>query len=186
MAVCLLSSCKKDESGFKFYDTWISVKCGENATKAQSNAPQLFGASQRLSADSICRIKELTIMCHHVDASEKEESTYTIDSVDIATHKFLLPSYIVFALPQGELVTDFISDFTDLVIVYPFLDKLKHWHYDTVGYIKNCERLETGSKILSLYEQKKYDEIYAMFNDLFIWYPCTGAEYRQLRKRGEN
>ena len=57
---------------------------------------------------------------------------------------------------------------------------------DTVAYVPNSQRLGVVDTLTTLFEDKarNWDKIYKIFNDAFIFYPTTGAEYQRMLDEG--
>ena len=57
---------------------------------------------------------------------------------------------------------------------------------DTVAYISNNAIRSARSKIDSLFNEKKYEEVYKVYQDAMTIYTCTGAEFKALKEKGLN
>jgi hypothetical protein len=57
---------------------------------------------------------------------------------------------------------------------------------DTIAYVPQSQRLGVVDTLTTLFEDKarNWDKIYKIFNDAFIFYPTTGAEYRKMLEEG--
>ena len=57
---------------------------------------------------------------------------------------------------------------------------------DTVAYISNNAIRSARSKIDSLFNAKKYEEVYKEYQEALTIYTCTGAEFKVLKEKGLN
>ena len=59
-------------------------------------------------------------------------------------------------------------------------------HTDTIAYMPSENRLEAYEKLEKLFseEELNWTEIYRVFNEGFIFVPCTGEEYKELVEKG--
>jgi hypothetical protein len=57
---------------------------------------------------------------------------------------------------------------------------------DTVAYISNNAIRSARSKIDSLFNAEKYEEVYKVYQDAMTIYTCTGAEFKALKGKGLN
>lgn len=57
---------------------------------------------------------------------------------------------------------------------------------DTIAYVPQSQRLGVVDTLTTLFEDKarNWDKIYKIFNDAFIFYPTTGAEYQRMLDEG--
>lgn len=79
---------------------------------------------------------------------------------------------------EGELVYDFIN----AVDVHIRIGE----NQDTCAYIPQSVIDSARVQIEALYAQERYDEIYELFHTAFVFYPCTGEEYKQIMAGGGN
>lgn len=57
---------------------------------------------------------------------------------------------------------------------------------DTLAYVPNRVLREAAVKIRAAYEAKDYQTCYDLFEKAYTFRPITGAEWRDLKSRGEN
>lgn len=59
---------------------------------------------------------------------------------------------------------------------------------DTVAYIPNAQRMAVVDELLVLFDDMdgNWDRICELFNDAFVFVPCTGEEFRALEAAGLN
>ena len=57
---------------------------------------------------------------------------------------------------------------------------------DTIAYMPREYRLEAYEKMKKLFSEDElnWTEIYRVFNEGFIFVPCTGAEFKELVEKG--
>lgn len=60
--------------------------------------------------------------------------------------------------------------------------------WDTVAYIPTAQRMAVVDELLVLFNDKEenWDRICELFNEAFVFIPCTGEEYRALAAAGLN
>lgn len=86
---------------------------------------------------------------------------------------------------DGRLADGFINSWD---VYFAILDGGDNMNIngDTVGYIPQSVIDNAREQIEALYAQERYDEIYELFHTAFVFYPCTGEEYKQIVKNGGN
>lgn len=97
--------------------------------------------------------------------------------VDTANARIMMASCIIIE-EDGSIGKDFIYNYDNY-----FVDTHTG---DTIAYIPNSAIESARERIIELHAQERYEEIYELFQDAFVFYPCTGAEYKALQARGEN
>jgi hypothetical protein len=89
----------------------------------------------------------------------------------------------------GQLITEFIET-RNYIMVYVDLDNRDIntgvYPTDTLAYIPNSVMEAAETDIRAAYEAEDYEECYRLFKEAFIFYPCTGEQYRQLVEQGLN
>lgn len=83
---------------------------------------------------------------------------------------------------NGTLETGLISA-SDLILVT--LDIENH-PVDTIAYLPNSVMREAEQRIKAAYDGEDYTTCYRLFEDAFIFYPITGAEWLELKAAGQN
>lgn len=58
--------------------------------------------------------------------------------------------------------------------------------YDTIAYIPNSVITEARGKIVTAFADSNFVEVYRLFDVAFTFTPITGAEWRTLKKAGQN
>lgn len=58
--------------------------------------------------------------------------------------------------------------------------------YDTIAYIPNSVITEARAKIQAAFADSNFVEVYRLFDVAFTFTPITGAEWRTLKKAGQN
>lgn len=97
--------------------------------------------------------------------------------VDTANARFMMASgYIIWE--DGSIGKDFIYNHDNY-----FVDTHTG---DTIAYIPNSAIESARERIIELHAQERYDEIYELFQDAFVFYPCTSEEYKQIVANGGN
>jgi len=90
---------------------------------------------------------------------------------------------------EGTLNTNFIEgrDILILDIDYENRDiNTGTYTTDTLGYIPNSVMEQAETDIKAAYYAENYDECYRLFEEAFVFYPVTGAQYLELVGQGIN
>lgn len=85
----------------------------------------------------------------------------------------------------GDYITEFI-DGHDFVLRRNLTTLPATPVYDTIAYISNGTIINARNRIKAAYDANNYTAVYAAFDSVFTFIPITGAEWRELKKRGEN
>ncbi len=56
--------------------------------------------------------------------------------------------------------------------------------HDTIAYIPNKVLKDARPLIERAYKEKRYEDVYRLFDEAFTFKPITGAEWRELKKQG--
>ena len=69
-----------------------------------------------------------------------------------------------------------------------FLQKFEanYTYGDTIAYMPSENRLAAYDKLIKLFSEDElnWTEIYRVFNEGFIFVPCTGEEFKELVEKG--
>lgn len=57
---------------------------------------------------------------------------------------------------------------------------------DTIAYLPNAVMIEAEKKIRAAYDVENYEACYKLFEEAFVFYPITGAEWLALKAAGNN
>lgn len=60
---------------------------------------------------------------------------------------------------------------------------------DTVAYVPTAQRTGVVDELTTLFadgREKNIDKILEIFQTAFVFYPCTGAEFKELEAKGQN
>ena len=186
-----LFSCEESDKGGKLGQDakiWITGKDGGNKyLKVNSD-----GTQRRLTVEEICKWDSVSIHTVPNDNRYIFDIFCTIDpvpgcdgygSIDTVNMRLgMLAGNI-----GGITGNDFLSDEYHVIIAKDWYegDYLKN---DTIGYVPTSQRLAAYEELLKYVgkEEDNWDKIYKIFNDAFIFYPCTGEEYKELEAAGLN
>ena len=186
-----LFSCEESDKGGKLGQDakiWITGKDGGNKyLKVNSD-----GTQRRLTVEEICKWDSVAIYTVPNDNRYIFAIFCTIapvpgcdgyGSIDTVNMRLgMLAGNI-----GGITGNDFLSDEYHVFIAKQWYegDYLKH---DTIAYVPTSQRLAAYEELLKYVgkEEDNWDKIYKIFNDAFIFYPCTGEEYKELEAAGLN
>lgn len=164
-AVC---SCKEDEGNGKL-DPFAPVYLN-----AQNNTKQDVPSALEVikTAHTIIVNKE------NVNWSRSIETQWR-DTVNL---RFNLPSSYCID-DYGYIEDDFIYS-NDIYIITSYLaDPIP---YDTIAYIPNATIYAIRANIEAAFEAGNLTECYRIFEEDFVFIPCTGAQYKELKSAGLN
>ena len=195
-AIALLAApaCKDDDGGKfdPFAKIWIN---GKNTTnKAQTT-------QQRLTAEQICQNDSITLVGYFKEANFSSLTYYEIKPtyegslrIDTANRRLAMEAgnaddgYT--PLDENPLISEkfnwFIQKFERDVETDPTGVKHNHICTDTLGYVPTAVRLAAREELRKLWDDRdaNWDAIRKIFNDAFVFYPCTGAEYKRMLEEG--
>lgn len=158
------------------------------------------GSQRRLTVEEICKGDSVTIavrsyegavtgMACVINPIEDKPAWGGIDTIQmrlslqagniqvLEDNAFLSPDWYVY-IQKMERYTEIVDNGKLYV----------GWVYtDTIAYVPRAQRLEAYEKLVPLFEDKdaNWSEIYRIFNEAYIFVPCTGEEYKKLRESGE-
>lgn len=192
MMLCALAAAACDDERCDSVNVYINGKDAQNKSITDSTG--------RLSVKEVCKLGEL-FLCGGWD----EENTF----IDEDGHQGWSGSIGYFfkinpeATGQGWIDTancrlrfapDIINFFeTDRENHSFFKESFKFvltaggFKGDTVAYVPTTQRMAVVDELLVLFDDKakNWDRICQLFNDAFVFIPCTPEEWRELKKRGE-
>ena len=196
-AIALLAApaCKDDDGGKfdPFAKIWIN---GKNTTnKAQTT-------QQRLTAEQICK-GDSVYLCGTL-RSDNLTRTLTGYMIKPTYDGYLPIDTVNNRLPMENINIDdgytpldeniflsekfnwFIIKFERDVETDPTGVKHNHTFTDTIGYVPTAVRLAAREELRKLWDDRdaNWDAIRKIFNDAFVFYPCTGAEYKRMLEEG--
>lgn len=97
----------------------------------------------------------------------------------------LMPGFKIIEPSDTSLVPYFI-DCRDLIVrKISNLDK-PNMVIDTIAYIPNDSLAVASLKIKEAFAEKDNETVYKLFNSLYKFTPVTGAEWKELKKKGLN
>ena len=181
LAACgVFAACEEEEGGHRSTESKLYINgrdyVGTNKAKVYS---------ERLTVDEILAFDTLVFRGHKIaddvkDWLEREQCTGVCTKanglIDAANRRLVREA--------GEV--DFFDEYHDWVITTLYEGSDGHIVQDTLAYIPNDTVLAAYARIYELREQNKWDEIYEIFQDAFVFYPCTGEEYKVLEAMGLN
>lgn len=177
-------ACDKEDGSKEFdYTKFVYINGYQpNKTLATARGTKMFGNKQ-YSAKQITKLAMedwSSIEWHMFDSLQQEWGfCFSPDQIDTANARFVMSSLYVIN-GDGSLNDCFISKLDGY---------FTYWdgsNLDTVAYIPNADIISARESIVELYNNEQYDEIYDIFFDAFVFYPCTGDEYKKLKAQGLN
>ena len=186
------TACDDDDTdGNKLPDTakiWINGV--DRANKALTSDEGTVGAQRLMTVAEICRTDSLCMYIGNVSNTKFDDAHYTISffinpesewdgTIDTVNNRL---SMIAGNLNLVENDPFLSSD--NRVFIFRFLSDGTHG--DTVAYVPTSQRVATYEILEPMLADKagNLDKIYKIFNDAFIFYPTTGAEYQRMLDEG--
>lgn len=197
-AIALLAApaCKEDDGGKfdPFAKIWIN---GKNTTnKAQTT-------QQRLTAEQICK-GDSVFLCGTM-RSYNLAGTLTGYMIKPTYDGYLPIDTVNNRLPMENINIDdgytpldkniFLSEewywYILKMVRDTSINHMNEYVYshkcgDTIGYIPTAVRLAAREELRKLWDDRdaNRDAIRKIFNEAFVFYPCTGAEYKRMLEEG--
>lgn len=189
-------ACKEDDGGKfdPFAKIWIN---GKNTTnKAQTT-------QQRLTAEQICK-GDSVYLC----GNQKPDNTggpctgYMIKPtydgylpIDTVNNRLPMVNGNVddgyTPLDENVFLSEQFNWFVTKMVRYTYINERFECVYsdkvgDTIGYIPTAVRLAAREELRKLWDDRdaNREAIYKIFNEAFVFYPCTGAEYKRMLEEG--
>ena len=198
----LVFSCDDEQTGGKLdQDANIYIN-GRNSVNKSVSTTNTDGTQKRLTVEEICKGDSI-VLCAY---SYKRDSTEIIceekfiynGSIDTIKNRIALRAGNINGLEKNEfLMEEWKWYIRKLNWIYNgedengdtvYVGSLDINAHDTIAYIPTEQRLAVVDTLTTLFEDKEgnWDKIYKIFNDAFIFYPCTGEEYKELKAAGLN
>ena len=184
------TACDDDDTdGNKLPDTakiWINGV--DRANKALTSEEGTEGTQRLMTVAEICRLDTLVMIVGEGTnvGQEYVGSLFYINpesewdgTIDTVSNRLCMIAGNVQGIDDNPF---FREDWH----AYIFRMKSDGTEGDTVAYVPNSQRLGVVDTLTTLFEDKarNWDKIYKIFNDAFIFYPTTGAEYQRMLDEG--
>lgn len=185
MAGAILSACDKKEDGFQWRpnDLFPIQGIDKTAQVATVRGTLKFanGQQQRMTAKEVTKryLEIYPDVAWHATNNEGSKGYLYVPTeyVDTANARFMMASGCIIR-EDGSIGKDFIYNHDNY-----FVDTHTG---DTIAYIPNSAIESARERIIALHSEGRYDEIYELLQNAFVFYPCTGEEYKQIVKNGGN
>lgn len=198
----LVFSCDDEQTGGKLdQDAYIYIN-GRNSVNKSGTLTASTDKQKRLTVEEICKGDSLCLMAYKEgihNLGEICEVKFIYDgSIDTINNRIALRAGNINGLEKNEfLMEEWKWYIRKLNWIYNGVDENGDTVYvgaldinahDTIAYIPTEQRLAVVDTLTTLFEDKEgnWDKIYKIFNDAFIFYPCTGEEYKELKEAGLN
>lgn len=164
----VLTACEKKNDGFTFREDTIWLNGVEQ--------PKFKSTGKQYSVAEIVRLPEVLLVCSSQTRGFSEPQRDTINN------RLMMWSTDVLREDEGEIFITY--EFIGSTDVHLISDATQT--PDTVGYIPQSVIDNAREQIEALYAQERFDEIYELFHTAFVFYPCTGQEYKDIMASGGN
>ncbi|MGN0030315.1 MAG: hypothetical protein ACI35Q_11390 [Marinilabiliaceae bacterium] len=166
-AFAFFTACDKEEDGPRGEGSrlYINGKDRQTTNKAATGA---------LTVREILRNDTLWLRGRAIDREGETlsgQATHAAGTIDTVNQRII----------REALEANFFDEFHNYVIT-----DNKYPDGDTLAYIPNDTVKAAYERIYVLREQGRWNELYEVFQNAFVFYPCTGAEYRELAAKGLN
>jgi predicted small lipoprotein YifL len=185
VGVALTACDKKEDSGFQWRPDVLfpiqGIDLPTQVATARGTLKYANGQQQRMTAKEVTKryLEIYPDVAWHTTNDEGSKGFLYVppEYVDTANARFMMASgYIIWE--DGSIGKDFIYNYDNY-----FVDCHTG---DTIAYIPNSAIESARERILALHAEGRYDEIYELFQDAFVFYPCTGQEYKDIVANGGN
>ena len=198
----LVFSCDDEQTGGKLdQDANIYIN-GRNSVNKSVSTTNTDGTQKRLTVEEICKGDSVCLLAYK-KGSTTQEATFLYKfiadgGIDTINSRIALYAGNINGLEKNEfLMEEWKWYIRKLNWVYNGEDEdgnpmyvcgLSLEAHDTIAYIPTEQRLAVVDTLTTLFEDKEgnWDKIYKIFNDAFIFYPCTGEEYKAIEAAGLN
>lgn len=199
----LVFSCDDEQTGGKLdQDANIYIN-GRNSVNKSVSTTNTDGTQKRLTVEEICKGDSIVLCATSYDKEGNdhkifEEKFIYNGSIDTIKNRIALRAGNINGLEKNEfLMEEWKWYIRKLNWIYNgedengdtvYVGSLDINAHDTIAYIPTGQRLAVVDTLTTLFEDKEgnWDKIYKIFNDAFIFYPCTGEEYKELEAAGLN
>ena len=169
----VLTACEKKNDSYNFNKEDFVYLNGIEQPKFKSTATQY--SVYDIVRDSMTQL-----------VNSVERRGFSDGQRDTVNNRLLMWSSDILTV-DGTIQYDFIgATNTHLIIPNGRTDEYGLPLYDTCGYIPQSVIDSAREQIEALYAQERYDEIYELFHTAFVFFPCTGEEYKQIVANGGN
>lgn len=176
-------SCEKDKNKFLDPNAQISIKPAKDGwNKTYPHAPRMKNDITPGYLSPLEIVKQTSVLQHYMKPTPGynglAEIGFAESQRDTLSNPPRLKAWGTWIISQeGELSTGFIES-TDMILVTKY-------HRDTIAYIPNKVMRAAEAAIKEAWAIENYDEVYRLFDEVFVFQPTTGAEYRALKANGE-
>lgn len=193
------SSCEDDKCG--------SVNVYINGQESLNKSVEESG---RLSVKEVCKLGYIYLTGGWDEANSWFEDGYSTPTYTGTTYQFKInppadetfvgeidtancrlrfrPEVIEWFERERESHGFFRESFKFVITNAPLYLNTPRNGYDTVAYVPTAQRMAVVDELLELFNDKEenWDRICELFNEAFVFIPCTGEEYRALAAAGLN
>lgn len=167
------TSCKKSEPKQKMIDpmTKMIVLVKEGKGLKQANATTTISVEECMR-----RANGMWF----IPAGDDYSSTMLIreDHKDYEKNALKLEAFSI--ILEGRLAP-LLGTSSEFIIVHDRLPKA-----DTIGYIPNKTVHEAYAKAVIAFNEERYEDVVHIFTSAFVAHPCTGEQYKELKRQGLN
>lgn len=176
------SSCEDKNDGRLDPNAKISLRAAKNTPKTADAATR---AEEHLSAREIVERAHTIAFTNkrYIPDSKGITRGFAENQRDIANERLLMYGTDIISYPQGELNNNFIGA-EDVVI--QGLVNLELSILDTIAYIPDATLRAAEIAVKEAYAREDYTAVYKLFDSAFTFLPITGAEWRELKAKGQN
>lgn len=177
VAILALTACNKQKNDPWNDSAMVSISPAQGVTIGKADLPE---NPERLSAIEVVKQAEL-ITCRQPGQDYPPSRGINDDSRDFENVRLLMYSSDVIG-QTGDL-GEFLLVAED--VVFTTLNE-RNERKDTLAYVPNRVLRDAAVKIREAYAAKDYQTCYNLFEKAYTFIPITGAEWRELKARGEN
>lgn len=193
LVATILTACDKGDDGFVYDINRLVTIQGVDRPTPQANERGLkvyANGQRRLTAKEVCKASydagtELWL-CNPIDFPTNIDyytcrgfGAHQIDTINDRLYMNGTDILREYEIEGIVLITEFLNGY-DMYIRKSLAP------HDTIAYLPNARIEAVRDRIFDAYDNGDYERIYTLFDSAFVFYPCTGAEFKALKERGEN
>lgn len=166
-----ISGCKKDDDGVDYNDinAKIYITGEERSNKSLNEA---LSVHEIIMMDSVIMRFDIS-----EDVAAGKRFSFADGNIDTENDRFVME--------VGNLQTLEDNPFLTSANVYFVYDT--HAISDTIAYVLNIQRKEAFQRIKEIWnDDTRKDEMFEIFTNAFTFIPCTGSEFKEMKKNGTN
>ena len=170
LAACgVFAACEEEENpklngDYKIYINGVDRTDGNKAVN-----------QKRMTAHEVCRLDTVVMMIRNVEGGGTSETDFSLalGNLDTVNNRLIMEAGNINGIENNILLEEGWCCYLQKNNLYS----------DTVGYIPQAQRsaiIDTLEVLFADGREKNIDKILDIFQSAFVFYPCTGAEFKEI------